>query len=74
MAAPATVSGQFPSHPTDFDREGDGDDKETVSQVKMCQQQFGDEWVDEWLSRRGLTISQYVGEEEQLEERELAAV
>ena len=23
-------------------------DKESVSQVKKCQQQFGEHWVDEW--------------------------
>jgi hypothetical protein len=37
VAAPATVSGQSPSLPTDLsDREGDGDDKEAVSQ-ETCQ-------------------------------------
>ena len=49
-------------------------DKESVSQVKKCQQQFGDDWVDEWLKRRGLTLSEYIGEREPAEERELVAV
>jgi type IV secretion/conjugal transfer VirB4 family ATPase len=50
-------------------------DKESVSQVKKCQQQFGDDWLDEWLSRRGLTISEFIGEQQKpAEEKELAAV
>jgi type IV secretion system protein VirB4 len=50
-------------------------DKESVSQVKKCQQQFGDDWLDEWLSRRGLTISEFIGEQQEpAEEKELAAV
>jgi type IV secretion system protein TrbE len=49
-------------------------DKESVSQVKKCQEQFGDDWIDEWLRRRGLTMSEYIGEREPTEERELAAV
>jgi len=49
-------------------------DKESVSQVKKCQQQFGDDWVDEWLKRRGLAMSEYIGEREPAEERELVAV
>jgi type IV secretion system protein VirB4 len=46
-------------------------DKESVSQVKRCQEQFGDAWIDEWLSRRGLTLSEYLGEEVLAEEKEL---
>jgi type IV secretion system protein VirB4 len=49
-------------------------DKESVSQAKKCQQQFGDDWIDEWLRRRGLTMSEYIGEQEPTEERELTAV
>jgi type IV secretion system protein VirB4 len=49
-------------------------DKESVSGVKKCQQQFGDDWIDEWLRRRGLTMSEYIGEQEPIEERELTAV
>jgi hypothetical protein len=45
-----------------------------VSQVKKCQQQFGDDWIDEWLSRRGLTMSEYIGEQEPAEEKELVPV
>jgi type IV secretion/conjugal transfer VirB4 family ATPase len=29
-------------------------DKESVAQVKKLQQQFGNEWVNEWLRRRGV--------------------
>jgi type IV secretion system protein TrbE len=32
-------------------------DKDTVAQVKRCQQQFGEGWVEEWLRRRGLKLS-----------------
>ena len=28
-------------------------DKESVAQVKRCQQEFGEGWVDEWILRRG---------------------
>jgi type IV secretory pathway VirB4 component len=49
-------------------------DKESVSQVKKCQQQFGDDWINEWLRRRGLTMSEYIGEQEPVEARELAGV
>jgi type IV secretion/conjugal transfer VirB4 family ATPase len=31
-------------------------DKESVAQVKRCQQEFGDDWVDEHLRRRGLSL------------------
>lgn len=49
-------------------------DKESVSQVKKCQQRFGDDWIDEWLRRRGLVMSEYIGEQEPVEARELAAI
>jgi type IV secretory pathway VirB4 component len=31
-------------------------DKESVAQVKRCQEEFGDGWVDEHLRRRGLSL------------------
>ena len=51
-------------------------DKESVAQVKKCQEQYGDEWVDEWLRRRGLSLDQYdkASEQEAETEKELAAV
>ena len=52
-------------------------DKESVAEVKKCQERFGEQWVDEWLRRRGLSLSQYVGEtraqEGEEEEKELVA-
>jgi type IV secretion system protein VirB4 len=41
-------------------------DKESVAQVKRCQDQFGEEWVQEWLRRRGLSLN--VGEPRELVE------
>lgn len=35
-------------------------DKDTVLEVKKCEQRFGRRWVQEWLGRRGLTLAQYV--------------
>jgi len=32
-------------------------DKETVVEVQKCESQFGARWVDEWLRRRGLKLS-----------------
>ena len=32
-------------------------DKESVSRVKRCQAEFGDEWVDEWLRMQGVSAS-----------------
>ena len=51
-------------------------DKESVAQVKKCQEQYGDGWVDEWLRRRGLSLDQYdkASEQEAETEKELAAV
>jgi type IV secretion system protein TrbE len=37
-------------------------DKESVAQVKRCQERFGEQWVHEWVGRRGLSLRQYVGE------------
>ena len=52
-------------------------DKESLAQVKRCQERFGEQWVHEWLRRRGLSLSQYIGgaddEQEAEEEKELAA-
>jgi type IV secretion system protein TrbE len=51
-------------------------DKDTVLEVRKCEARFGTGWVDEWLRRRGLTLSQYVGEageQEAEEEKELVA-
>ena len=41
-------------------------DKESVAQVKRCQEEFGDEWVDVWLGRRGLSLG--VGKQKELVE------
>ena len=51
-------------------------DKDSVLEVRKCEARFGKGWVDEWLRRRGLRLSQYVGgagEQEAEEEKELAA-
>jgi type IV secretion system protein VirB4 len=51
-------------------------EKEAVAEVKKCEARFGAGWVDEWLRRRGLSLSEYVGAadaEESEEEKELAA-
>ena len=37
-------------------------DKESVAQVKRCQERFGEQWIHEWVGRRGLSLGQYVGE------------
>ena len=48
-------------------------DKESVAQVKRCQERFGHGWVTEWLRRRGLGLaSQYVGQSHK--EKELVPV
>jgi len=49
-------------------------DKESVAQVKRCQERFGKQWVYEWLRRRGLTLSEYIGERAPDEEKELVEV
>ena len=50
-------------------------DKQSVTEVKRCQEHFGAGWVDEWLRRRGLSLRQYVGEAgEQDMEEELVLV
>jgi type IV secretion system protein VirB4 len=51
-------------------------DKDTVLEVKKCEQRFGRRWVEEWLGRRGLSLVQYVGAaglDEERTEKELAA-
>jgi len=45
-----------------------------VAQVKRCQERFGKQWVYEWLRRRGLTLSEYIGERAPDEEKELVEV
>jgi type IV secretion/conjugal transfer VirB4 family ATPase len=46
-------------------------DKESVAQVKRCQERFGDRWAHEWLRRRGLGLpSQYVGQSHKGESKE----
>jgi type IV secretion system protein VirB4 len=47
-------------------------DKDSVLEVKKCEQRFGDGWVGEWLRRRGVRPDQYELVERQ-EEKELAA-
>jgi type IV secretion/conjugal transfer VirB4 family ATPase len=49
-------------------------DKESVAQVKRCQERFGKQWVNEWLRHRGLTLSEYIGEQAPDEEKELLEV
>jgi type IV secretion system protein TrbE len=52
-------------------------DKDSVAEVKRCEARFGTGWKDEWLRRRGLSLSQYVGEADEKEaveeEKELIA-
>jgi hypothetical protein len=56
-------------------------DKDSVAEVKKCEAKFGTGWKDEWLRRRGLSLSQYVGqadekaveEEKELSQHELVA-
>jgi type IV secretion system protein VirB4 len=35
-------------------------DKESVATIKSLEVKFGDEWVDEWLASRGLTLNDYL--------------
>jgi type IV secretion system protein VirB4 len=35
-------------------------DKESVATIKSLEVKFGDEWVDEWLAGRGLTLNDYL--------------
>jgi type IV secretion system protein VirB4 len=36
-------------------------DKDTVAEVKKCEERFGDQWVNEWLARRGLKLDEQEG-------------
>jgi type IV secretion system protein VirB4 len=47
-------------------------DKDSVLEVKKCEQRFGDGWVEEWLRRRGVRPDQYELVERE-EEKEVAA-
>ena len=35
-------------------------DKDSVLEVKKCEERFGERWVEEWLRRRGVRLDQYV--------------
>ena len=35
-------------------------DKDSVLEVKKCEERFGERWVEEWLRRRGMRLDQYV--------------
>jgi len=52
-------------------------DKDSVLEVKKCEERFGDRWVEEWLRRRGVRLDQYVLtgklDRKQHPEKELAA-
>jgi len=52
-------------------------DKDSVLEVKKCEERFGGRWVEEWLRRRGVRLDQYVLPEtldrRQQAEKELAA-
>jgi type IV secretion system protein VirB4 len=55
-------------------------DKDTVLEVKKCEERYGDRWVEEWLSRRGVQWQRYAsnglrkwGRAEALEAKESAA-
>jgi type IV secretion/conjugal transfer VirB4 family ATPase len=52
-------------------------DKDSVLEVKKCEERFGARWVEEWLRRRGVRLDQYVVGEtldrEHREEKELVA-
>src|SRR5271165_3773701 len=37
-------------------------DKDSVLEVRKCEERFGSGWADEWLRRRGMSLSQYIGE------------
>jgi hypothetical protein len=39
-------------------------DKDSVAAVRKCEERFGDQWVDEWLRRRGLSLGDTLGEDE----------
>jgi type IV secretion/conjugal transfer VirB4 family ATPase len=41
-------------------------DKESVAQVKRCQEEFGDGWIDEHLRRRGLSLGSGQRNEEKI--------
>src|SRR4029077_1084698 len=53
-------------------------DKDSVLEVKKCEERFGERWVEEWLRRRGMRLDQYVLpgslDRKQYTEKELVAV
>jgi type IV secretion system protein VirB4 len=49
-------------------------DKDSVAAVQRCEASHGEGWVDEWLARRGLKLSDFVSSETQAEERLVPAV
>ena len=44
-------------------------DKDSVAEVRKCESRYGDGWVDEWLQRRGLSLDQYLPQEEEAAQR-----
>jgi type IV secretion system protein VirB4 len=43
-------------------------DKDTLAEVRRCEAVYGEGWVDEWLSRRGLSLRDYVSTQTNLTE------
>jgi hypothetical protein len=43
--------------------------KGDVASIKECEAAFGEGWLEEWLARRGLALSDYVEVKQQDSER-----
>ncbi|MBW0000365.1 MAG: conjugal transfer protein TrbE [Verrucomicrobia bacterium] len=48
-------------------------DKETVAEVQRLERAFGNGWVEEWLSRRELSLADYLPEESETNQEKVAA-
>jgi type IV secretory pathway VirB4 component len=48
-------------------------DKETVAEVQRLERAFGERWVEEWLSRRGLSLSHYLPQDSETNQERVAA-
>ena len=42
-------------------------DKKTVAEVQKLERAYGDAWVAEWLSRRGLSLNDFIDSEREPE-------
>ena len=48
-------------------------DKETVAEVQKLERAFGERWVEEWLSRKGLSLDDYLPEGSETNQERVAA-